>query len=114
MGRYKMLCFYVAPDPSSLSAGAKLFADGGGADNDLVRSTTGTSADVHTIMIYGKHGFSAVPLQGKNTSYHVKGVGTSGVYDPIDQVGTTGWKNISTRLITNNNWLNRIECAAEL
>lgn len=113
MGRYGMLAFYVSADPSSLTAGAKVFLDGGGTANSLVRSNLGTSADVHTILIFGKHGFSTVNLNGKNTTYHVKGVGTSGVYDPIDQVGSTGWKSISARLRTNENWIARIETAVE-
>ena len=111
-GRYKSLCFYESADPSSLSAGAKLFSSGGGSST-TVRNTSGT-VDVYTIMIFGKHGFTTVSLQGKNTTYHVKGVGTSGVYDPLDQVGTTGWKSVSTRLRTNENWLVRLETAAEL
>lgn len=112
MGRYGMLGLYIAPDPSGLGAGAKIFSSGGGAST-AVRNTSGT-VDVYTLMCFGKHGFSEVSLNGKNTTYHVKGVGTSGVYDPLDQVGTTGWKSIATRLRTNENWLVRAEGAAEL
>lgn len=112
VGRYKGLCFYESADPSSLSAGGKYFASGGGSST-TVKNTSGT-VDVYTIMFFGKHGMTKVGLNGKNTTYHVKGVGTSGVYDPLDQVGTTGWKSISARLRTNENWLHRLECAAEL
>lgn len=112
VGRYKQLAFFEAPDPSSLNAGGKKFAGGGGSSMG-VKNTAGT-VDVYTIMIFGKHGFTHVPLNGASTKTYRKALGSAGTSDPIDQIQTMGWKNTSARLITNQSWLCRIECAASL
>lgn len=110
--RYKQLAFFPSADPSSLNAGAKKFASGGGSST-AVQNTAGT-VDVFTIMIMAKHGFTRVPLDGESTKNIRKALGSAGTADPLDQIQTFGWKNTSARLITNQNWLVRIECAASL
>ena len=110
--RYKQLAFFESADPSSLGAGGKKFA-GGGASSTAVKNT-GSVADVYTIMVMGKHGFTRVPLNGESTKNIRKALGSAGTADPLDQIQTFGWKNTSARLITNQNWLVRIECAASL
>jgi N4-gp56 family major capsid protein len=112
MGRYKQLAFFPAPDPSALTAGAKKFL-GGGASSTTVKNTTGT-ADVYTILIFGQNGFTKVPLSGKTSNFYAKPLGSAGTADPLEQVATIGWKTVSARLRTNENWLCRIECAASL
>jgi N4-gp56 family major capsid protein len=112
VGRYKQIAFFEAPDPSSLNAGAKKFA-GGGASSTLVKNTAGT-ADVYTILIFGQNGFTKVPLSGKSSSFISKPLGSAGTADPLDQVATIGWKTIGSRLITNQDWVCRIECCASL
>lgn len=113
-GRYKTLAFFESPDPSSLGAGGKKWNDAGGATNAGIKSNLGTSADVYSIMIFAKHGFTQVPLSAGSTKVYRKPLGSAGSGDPIDQVMTMGWKNTSARLRTNENWLVRIECAAEI
>lgn len=112
VGRYKQLAFFEAPDPSGLNAGGKKYA-GGGASSALVKNTASV-ADVYTILIFGKHGFTRVPLNSGSTKMYRKALGSAGSSDPIDQIQTMGWKNTSARLITNQDWLCRIECAASL
>jgi N4-gp56 family major capsid protein len=112
VGRYKQIAFFEAPDPSGLNAGGKKFA-GGGATSSLVKNTTGT-ADVYTILIFGQNGFTKVPLNGKSSSFISKPLGSAGTADPLDQVATIGWKTVGARLITNQDWLCRIECCASL
>lgn len=112
VGRYKSLAFFESPDPSSLGMGGKKFA-GGGASSTLVKNTAGT-ADVYTVMIFGKHGFTRVPLNAASTRMIRKALGSAGTGDPLEQVQTMGWKNTSARLRTNENWLCRIECGASL
>ena len=73
---------------------------------------TASVADVYTIMIFGKHGFTRVPLSAGSTKMYRKGFGSAGTSDPIEQLSTMGWKNTSARLITNQDWVCRIECAA--
>lgn len=112
VGRYKQLAFFEAPDPSSLNAGGKKYAGGGGTSL-LVKNTAGT-ADVYTILIFGKNGFTKVPLNGKSSSFISKPLGSAGTADPLDQIATIGWKTIGARLITNQDWLCRVECCASL
>lgn len=112
VARYKQIAFFEAPDPSSLNAGGKKFNSGGGTSS-AVKNTTGT-VNVYTIMVFGKHGFTHVPLNGNSTRTIRKALGSAGTSDPLDQVQTMGWKNTSARLITNQDWLVRIECAASL
>ena len=112
MGRYKNLVFFVAPDPDNLGAGAKVF-NSGGAASAVIDNTSGT-ADVHIILAFGEEGFTQVPLNGESTGTIMKKLGSAGTADPLNQVQTVGWKNTSTRLRTNENWLGRIECGASL
>jgi N4-gp56 family major capsid protein len=112
VARYKQLAFFESPDPSGLNAGGKKFASGGGSST-AVKNTAGT-VDVYTIMIFGKHGFTRVPLNSATTKMYRKPLGSAGSSDPIDQIQTMGWKNTSARLITNQDWLLRIECGASL
>jgi len=112
VGRYRQIAFFESPDPSDLGAGGKKW-EGGGASSTSVQNTAGT-ADVYAIIIFAKHGFTRVPLNGASTKMYRKPLGSAGSSDPIDQIQTMGWKNTSSRLITNQNWLMRIECAASL
>lgn len=112
MGRYKQLAFFSAPDPSSLGAGGKLFTSGGGSST-AVKNTAGT-VNVYTILIFGKNGFTKVPLAGKTSAFYAKPLGSAGTADPLEQVATMGWKTTSARLRTNENWICRVECAASL
>ncbi len=113
VGRYKTLAFFEAPDPSSLNAGGKKWANGGGTTNAGIKSTGGSSADVYSIMIFAKHGFTVVPVNAGSSKMFRKPLGSAGTGDPLDQIMTMGWKNTSARLITNQDWLVRVECAAE-
>lgn len=112
VGRYKRLAFFEAADPSSLGAGGKKFAGGGGTSSTV--KNTATAVDVYTILIFGQNGFTKVPLTGKTSSFYAKPLGSAGTADPLEQVATLGWKTISARVRTNESWLTRIECAASL
>lgn len=112
VGRFKNLTFFVAPDPDSLGAGAKIFT-AGGATNSNVTNTAGV-ADVHTILAFGEEYFTHVPLNGESVTTIRKGVGSAGTADPLDQVGTAGWKTTSARLRTNEAWGGRIETCVSL
>lgn len=112
VGRYKQIAFFECADPSSLGAGGKKFTSGGGSST-AVDNTAGT-VNVYTIMIFGKHGFTRVPLNAGSTKVIRKALGSAGTADPLDQLQTMGWKNTSARLITNQDWLIRVECAVSL
>lgn len=112
IARYKQIAFFESADPSSLGAGGKVFTSGGGSSTAV--KNTASTVNVYTIMLFGKHGFTRVPLNAATTKVIRKSLGSAGTADPLDQLQTMGWKNTSARLITNQNWLVRIECAASL
>lgn len=111
-GNYKMLYFYVAPDPSSVNAGSRV-RGGTGGTSSAVRNTGGT-VDVYEDIFFSRRGFNSVKLSGKSLMNYVKPVGSAGALDPLEQVGTIGWKSTTTQLITNQNWILRGEHAVEL
>lgn len=87
------------------------FADGGGTKG-LMRSTTGTSADVYPVLFFSKDAYGIVPLKGSNAiALIAHNPGSSGTADPLNQRGTLGWKTAQTSAILNDNWLYRLEVA---
>ena len=112
IGRYKMLAFFVAADPSTLGAGARVRTSGGGTSS-LVTNTSGT-ADVYESLIFSKRGFNSVTLSGQSMKTFMKPVGSAGALDPLGQVGTVGWKCTTTQVRTNENWIVRLEHCVEL
>lgn len=111
-GCYKQIYFYVSDDPSNVGAGSRIRTGAGGA-SALVRNTGGT-VDVYEDIFFSRRGFNSVQLSGKSLMNYVKPVGSAGSLDPLEQVGTVGWKATTTQLITNQNWVLRGEHAAEL
>lgn len=88
------------------------FADAGGAKG-LMKSTTGTSADVYPIIIFAADSYGIVPLKGTNAmSLIVHNPGKAGSSDPLNQRGSVGWKTMQTSVILNDFWLIRMEVAA--
>lgn len=113
VGRYKGgLAFFLAPDVSALGAGAKVTAAAGASVPTGIYSVGGSSTDVYSSMIFAKHGFTRVPISAGSMKMYRKPVGSAGSVDPIDQVGTIGWKFTGSRLITNQNWLTVIKSGA--
>lgn len=112
IGRYKDLAFFRATDPSNLGVGAAVVTGAGGASAAVV-NTAGT-VDIFSSLAIGKHAYTKVALNGRSMSYHAKPLGSAGAADPLDQIGTNGWKNIGACLITNQNWMVRLEHACEL
>mgnify|MGYP001601663452 CR=1 FL=1 len=98
------------------STHAKVYADAGavatGVGGVTVQSTTGTSADVYLSLIFAQNAFGVVPLRGNAIKTFLKPRGSSGIADPLDQVGTLGWKAKTTQVILNDNFMTRIESAA--
>ena len=110
-GRYKSLAFFVATDPSSLGIGGRVDTGSGGASTAV--ANTGGTVDIYSTLAVGKHGYHMVKLNGKSTSFHAKPLGSAGTADPLDQLSTIGAKHTGAGLITNQNWLARLEHAVE-
>lgn len=87
------------------------WADIGGAKG-LMRSTTGTNADVYPILYLARDAYGIVPLKGKDslTPMVVNPKPASG--DPLAQRGTVGWKAWQAAVILQDAFLIRAEVAA--
>lgn len=87
------------------------FADAGGAKG-LMRSTTGTNADVYPVLVLARDAYGLVPLKGKDslTPMVVNPKPTSG--DPLGQRGTVGWKAWQSAVILQDCFMVRMEVAA--
>jgi N4-gp56 family major capsid protein len=86
------------------------FADAGGAKG-VMRSTSGTSADVYPMLIFARDAFGIVPLKGKTsmTPMVVNPKPASG--DPLAQRGTVGWKLWTATVILQDLFMARLEVA---
>lgn len=93
-----------------INSNAKKYTGAGQASTSLV-NTSGV-ADVYASLIFAMNAFGIVPLRGAALTTHLKARGSGGTSDPLDQVGTTGWKAKTTTVILNDNFMQRIESGA--
>jgi N4-gp56 family major capsid protein len=87
------------------------FADAGGAKG-LMRSTTGTNADVYPILYIAKDSYGIVPLKGKDSITPMVVNPKPAPGDPLAQRGTVGWKAWQSAVILQDAFLVRAEVAA--
>ena len=86
--------------------------DIGGAKG-LMRSTTGTLADVYPVLFIARDAYGTVVLKGKDAlTPIVHNPGSSGSSDPLNQRGTVGWKAWQAAVILQDAYLVRGEFAA--
>lgn len=95
-----------------INPNAKKWAGAGSGSTTMVN--TSSVADVYATILFGMNSFGIIPLRGASLTTHLKARGTGGTSDPLDQVGTIGWKAKTTTKILNDNFLIRIESAATL
>lgn len=92
------------------------FEDAGGAYNGSgtnMVSTTGVSADVYPILIFGKDAYGTVPLKGAGAiTPKVLNPDTPDKSDPLGQRGYVSWKAYFNAVILNDSWMCRLEVAA--
>lgn len=98
------------------SADLGSFADAGGAKagaSGTMVSTSGTSADVYPIIVFGQDAWGHVALRGQGAvSPSIIPVGQKTKDDPLGQRGYVGWKTYHAALILNQTWMTRVEVAA--
>lgn len=87
------------------------FPDAGGAKG-LMRSTTGTSADVYPILFFARDAFGIVPLKGKSAMTPMVVNPKPAPGDPLAQRGTVGWKLYTATVILQDAFMARLESAA--
>jgi len=87
------------------------FPDAGGAKG-LMRSTSGTLADVYPILIIAKDAYGIVPLKGKDSITPMVVNPKPAPGDPLAQRGTVGWKAWQSAVILQDAFFVRAEVAA--
>ena len=87
------------------------WADAGGAKGAM-RSTSGTSADVYPVLIFGRDAFGIVPLKGKSSMTPLVVNPKPAPGDPLGQRGTCGWKLWTATVILQDAFMARLEVAA--
>ena len=87
------------------------WADLGGAKG-VLRSTTGTSADVYPVLYFGRDAFGIVPLKGKSAMTPMVVNPKPAAGDPLGQRGTVGWKLWNATVILQEAFMARLEVGA--
>lgn len=92
---------------AGLAADAIVYSEDAGA----VDASTKAGADVHSALVFGQDAYGVVDIDGGgNVKSIVKGLGSGGTTDPLDQRATVGAKISSyAAAILNDDWLVRIE-----
>jgi N4-gp56 family major capsid protein len=102
-GTVENIRFLTSPDLGS-------FADAGGAKGTM-KSTTGTSADVYPILIFGQDAFAVCPLKGKFALTPSVVMAKASDSDPLAQRSHVGYKFYFAAVILNQTWMARLEVA---
>lgn len=107
-GTVENVRFVSSPDLDSIPDAGGAYA---GSGSNMV-TTSGTSADVYPILIFGKEAYGSVSLRGQGSvSPTIIPVGQKTKDDPLGQRGIVGWKSWHATLILNQAWVCRLECA---
>lgn len=114
IGSWRELRFLMSSGGTGdAQGGAKVFRGGGGSVVGDVKSTGG-NADVYTIVVFGEEAIATVPLEGKSLENIIKPIGSGGPSDPLNQIGTSGWKRTGAERRLNELFMVRAEVTAAL
>lgn len=87
------------------------FPDAGGAKGTM-RSTSGTSADVYPILIFGRDAYAIISLKGDQAITPMVVNPKPAAGDPLGQRGTVAWKMFTQCIILNDSFIARLEASA--
>lgn len=87
------------------------WTDIGGAKG-VMRSTTGTLADVYPVLYLARDAYGIVPLKGKDALTPMVVNPKPAPGDPLAQRGTVGWKAWQSAVILQDAFMVRLEVAA--
>ncbi len=93
-----------------VSTFAKVFSDSGAYKS----GSSGPKYDVYSTLVLGKDAYKVVEIEGEGMKTIVKGLGSGGTSDPLDQRATQGWKTTHGIGITGQTCMVRVESVAEL
>lgn len=75
----------------------------------IFKGSGASSTDVYSTIVFGAHAFATVDVAGGGLRHIVKQMGSAGTADPLNQVGTVGWKAIHASKIIQGANIVRIE-----
>ena len=87
-------------------------AAGTPAGAPAVRSGDSSSADVYSVLFFGRDAFGIVPLKGKSSMTPMVVNPKPSSSDPLGQRGTVGWKLYTATVILQEAFMMRLEVAA--
>lgn len=106
VGSVEDMRFICSPDLDPITDAGGAFA---GSGSNMV-TTSGTSADVYPLLIFGKQAYGIVPLRGQGAvSPTILRPGVRDKSDPLGQRGYIGWKTWHVAVILNQVWMARLE-----
>ena len=89
-----------------------------GASGTTIAATdvknTGGYADIYSLFLVGMEAVAGVNLANGNGGIIRKGLGSSGVFDPLNMRATVGWKKYDARAILNQNFMVQLYTAVSL
>lgn len=92
-----------------VSTFAKVFANAGGTTEG-----GGTKFNLYSTLVIGEDAYKVIEIEGEGMKTIIKGFGSGGTSDPLDQRATQGWKTTHGIGITGETRMVRIESAATL
>ncbi len=109
LGSVENIRFVLSPDLAPITDGGGTY---NGSGTSMV-STSGTSADVYPVLVFGKEAYGTVPLRGKGSVQpSIIRPNVASKSDPLGQRGYIGWKSWFTAVRLNELWMARLEVAA--
>ena len=105
VGKYRNVRFVM-----STNAKGWLAEGGTTGAGSTYRSSDSTNVDVYSVLMIGRNAYGVVPLPGASKTI-VKGLGSAGTADPLNQRATVGWVAWRTAAILNDNYMVRGEVA---
>ena len=70
--------------------------------------SNGGSPNIFSSIICGSEAYGVVRLGGKGAEFIVKPLGSAGTADPLNQIGSVGYKYPFATRILNDNWVTRV------
>jgi N4-gp56 family major capsid protein len=68
----------------------------------------GDSDTFYECLIFGRHAYGMVEIQGGDVKNIVKVAGSAGTNDPLNQRNTSGWKSWFGARILNDSWIHKL------
>ena len=87
----------------------RIWLDGGSSTVPTGIASNASAVDVHATVIFGSRSHGAIKMDGRALEFIVKQLGSSGTADPVNQIASTAWKAAAAAVITNDNWMLRLE-----